>query len=242
MAKFLIGALIGIVAGGVAVFFIFIGVPRAGAVPGSPVLPPDPNAPPAATAEIVLREEFFNSILGNIFTNMNDPSFSLSNSAPQPVDPECSGNITVLPEGSGVRTSVSFANDRLESPLAFNGSYNSPFGCVRFSGWANSVLELRFDRDTQSVFGQFNVETVNLEGVNPLVNAIATPLVQSTLNARVNPIKIVDGRQIAINVPITSANANLIANVNDVRAEVREKALRLYIRYDLGSGPLAPAQ
>ena len=38
-------------------------------------------------------------------------------------------------------------------------------------------MQLRFDRDSQSVVGQLNVETVNLDGVNPLVNAIVTPLV-----------------------------------------------------------------
>ena len=84
-------------------------------------------------------------------------------------------------------------------------------------------MQLRFDRDSQSVVGQLNVETVNLDGVNPLVNAIVTPLVQSTLNSRVNPVKIIDGTQTAVNTPVASVKANLVARVNDVRAEVRER-------------------
>ena len=220
--------------GGVITFFVFVGVPRAEETPGVTIRPPDPNGVPPGTAQIVLREQFFNDVLGTIFTEMNPPSFALG---PQGAG-ECPGALIVLPEGSGVRTGVRFDKNRLESPLAFRGSYNSPVGCVQFAGWAQSVMELRFDQATQSVFGQLNVETVNLDGVNPIVNAIVTPLVQSTLNSRVNPIRILEGQQIAVDVPIASANANLKATVKDVRGEVKENALNLYVEYDFGSGPL----
>jgi hypothetical protein len=245
MGRLLIGLIIGLLIGGVATFMLFVGVPRAGSIPGTPILPPDPAGVPPGTAQIVLRQDFFNNVLGTIFTEMNAPLFALTGdgSQPPPVSPDgCSSTITVLPEGSGVRTSVSFANNRLESPMAFTGSYNSPFGCARFTGWANSVMELRFDAATQSIIGQLNVETVNLDGVNPIVNAIVTPLVQSTLNSRVNPIKIIDGRQVAVNAPIASANANLVATVTDARAEVKDNALNLFIVYDLSGGPFTPPQ
>lgn len=244
MARFLIGLILGLLAGGVATFLIFVGVPRAGSVPGTPVRPPDPNATPGA-ARIVLPQEFFNSVLATIFSEMNAPTFVLSGDAqaPQQASPDgCSGAITVLPEGSGVRTSVNFANNRLEAPLAFTGGYNSPFGCLRFTGWANSVMELRFDQASQSVFGQLSVETVNLDGVNPVVNAVVTPLVQSTLNSRVNPIKIIDGRQVAVDAPVASANGNLKANVTDVRAQVENNALSLFVTYDFAGGPLVLPQ
>lgn len=237
MGKILIGLIIGLLTGGAITFFVFVGTPRAGSVPGEPVRAPDVNGVPAGTAQIVLREQFFNDVLGTIFSEMNPPSFALGPAGTG----DCLGALTVLPEGSGARTTVLFANNRLESPLAFHGSYNSPVGCVQFAGWANSVMELRFDQASQSVFGQLNVETVNLDGVNPIVNAILTPLVQSTLNSRVNPIQIVDGRQLAIDAPIASANGNLKAGVKDVRAEVKDNALSLYIEYDFSSGPLTEA-
>jgi len=244
MGRLLIGLIIGLLIGGVATFLLFVGVPRAGSIPGTPILPPDANGVPPGTAQIVLRQDFFNNVLGTIFTEMNAPSFALTgDGSQQTVPPDgCSSAITVLPEGSGVRTGVSFANNRLESPMAFTGSYSSPFGCVRFTGWANSVMELRFDGSTQSVIGQLNVETVNLDGVNPIVNGIVTPLVQSTLNSRVNPIKIIDGRQLAVNAPIASANANLVATVTDARAEVKDNALNLFIVYDLSGGAFTPPQ
>lgn len=244
MGRLIIGLVIGLLVGGVLTFLLFVGVPRAGSTPGRPILPPDPGGVPAGTAQIVLRQDFFNNVLATIFNEMNAPSFALTgDGSPQTVPPDgCGSLITVLPEGSGVRTGVSFSNNRLESPMAFTGSYNSPFGCVRFTGWANSLLELRFDAATQSVVGQLNVETVNLDGVNPIVNGIVTPLVQSTLNSRVNPIKIIDGRQVAVNAPIASANANLVAQVTDARAEVKDNALNLFIVYDLSGGPFTPNQ
>ena len=224
--------LIGLLVGGVITFFVFVGVPRAGSTPGAVVQAPDPNGVPAGTAQIVLREQFFNDVLGTMFTEMNPPTFALG-----PQGGEC-GTLTVLPEGSGAKTAVRFGNGRLEAPLAFKGGYDSPIGCVEFAGWASSVMELRFDQASQSVFGQLNVETVNLDGVNPIINAIVTPLVQSTLNTRVNPIKLIDGAQVAIDTPIASTNANLKAAVKDVRAEVKENALNLYVEYDFASGPL----
>jgi hypothetical protein len=106
----------------------------------------------------------------------------------------------------------------------------------KFSGWAQSNFEMRFDAQSQTVFGQINVETVNLDGVNPIISALVTPLVQSTLNTRVNPVRIIDGRQIAIDLPIIAADGNLQAAVKDVRAEVKDRALNLYVIYDFSGG------
>jgi hypothetical protein len=167
---------------------------------------------------------------------MNPPAFPLSDPSA-----DCEGRITVQQEGSGVQTGVSFENDRITAPLAFTGSYASPFGCLRFSGWAQSNFEIRFDPSNQLVFGQINVETVNLDGVNPVMSALVTPLVQSTLNTRVNPVRILDGKQIAINLPVTASNGNLQAAVTDVRAEVKDNALDLYVTYDFAGGPLSVA-
>jgi hypothetical protein len=239
MGKVLIGIVIGVLLGGIGTFFLFVGVPSAAQIPGQPIAAPDPSGQPAATAQIVLRQDLFNEVLSSVFTEMQDPTFPLTSA---PTAGDCGSAITVLQEGSGVRTAVNFQNNRLEAPIAFSGSYNSAFGCFRFNGWANSVLQLRFDPSTQSVFGQLSVETVNLDGVNPVVNAVVTPLVQSSINTRVNPIKIVDGSQLAVNAPIASASGNLLATVNDVRAESNNGALNLFVTYDVKGGPLVVEQ
>lgn len=241
MAKLVIGLIIGLLVGGALVFYFFVGVPRAAVAPGTPVLPPDPSGLPAGTAQIVLRQDFFNNVLETIFRDMKAPTFPLAANAQQAAqqDPAaCGSEITVLPEGSGAKTSLRLENNSLSAPLAFSGSYNSPFGCLRFTGWAQANLGLRYDAAQQAVFGQINVETVNLDGVNPIVGGFITPIVQSTLNNRVNPITIMDGRQVAVSLPIASTSSNLQAAVKDVRAEVKDNALNLYVIYDFRGVPI----
>ncbi|MEO7672931.1 MAG: hypothetical protein ABIU09_02500, partial [Pyrinomonadaceae bacterium] len=231
-------------------FYLFVGVPRASQLPGTPIQPPDPNGS-AGTAQIVLKQDFFNQVLNTIFSDMSDPAFPLGLAENRNYENTgdiqyaafqepgfCDGKIKVLEEGSGVRTGLQFQDNRLAAPLAFSGSYNSPVGCLQFTGWAQANLELRFDTNQQTVFGHINVETVNLDGVNPIFAGFVTPLVQSTLNARVNPIQILQGKQLALNLPIASTGANLQANVIDVRAEVKDTALNLYVIYDFQGLPV----
>lgn len=173
---------------------------------------------------------------------MSPPTFPLTVTGVPTQDQACRSEITLLKEGSGVQTAVRFDNNALSTPLAFSGSYNSVFGCFKFTGWAETGFDLRYDAATQSVYGQINVRTVNLDGVNPLVVGILTPLVQGTLNSRVNPVLIVDGRQIGVSVPVAATGANLNAAVSDIRAEVKENTLFLYVIYDFRGTPIQPAQ
>lgn len=238
MARLVIGLLIGLVLGAAVVYYFFVAVPKAVIAPGVAIATPDAGTQPAGTAQIVLRQEFFNDVLTAIFRDMNSPTFPLTASG-QPVPEQgCKSEITLLREGSGVQTAVRFDNNTLSAPLAFSGSYNSMFGCFQFTGWAEAGLDLRYDAASQSVFGQINVKTVNLDGVNPLVGGLLTPLVQTTLNGRVNPILIVDGRQIGVSVPVAATNASLNASVSDIKAAVKQNALYLYVIYDFQGGPL----
>ncbi len=248
MSKFLIfiiGAVLGLVIGGVAVFYFFSGAPRAAQLPGQPIQAPDPNGLPGGTATVVLNQQFFDSILGTIFSQMNAPAFPLNltgqNTFDSEIKPEkiaflqndtCEGKITLLPEGSGVKTGVRLENGKINAPLAFSGTYSVLGQCLQFAGWAQANLNLRFDQNQKDVFGEIQVETVNLDGVSPIAGGFVTPLVQTTLNNRVNPITILKGNQIALNVPIAATDGTLNAQVKDVRAEIKENALNLYVSYD----------
>ncbi|MEP6945955.1 MAG: hypothetical protein ABJA02_08565 [Acidobacteriota bacterium] len=248
MGKLLAGLLIGILFGGVITFFTFVGVPRAAQLPGTPIALPDPNSN-AGTAELVLKQDLLNDILQTIFRDMGSPAFQLTGiqddqvttgpaeSAVFASQNACDGKISVLPQGSGVTTGVNFENGRIAAPLAFSGSYNSPFGCIKFTGWAKAILELRFDASRQTVYGQLDVETVNLDGVNPLLSGLITPIVQSTINSRVNPIEILRGEQIAPEIKLASTGGNLKAAVKDVRAEAKGDALNLFIIYTFSGSP-----
>ena len=245
---FLIGLILGVVAGGALIFYMYVGAPRAAKVPGAPIMPPDAaTAAAPATATVVLKQEFFNEVLKTIFRDMNAPAFPLNLSArnassdsnvtsfalQQPSD-GCDGKITLKPEGSGTQTSVRFENGQILAPLAFAGSYNVPLvGCTNFTGWAEANLKLNYDPAQQAVFGQVEVQTVNLDGVTPLASGIVTPLVQNTINSRVNPIQILRGEQIALKLPIAVTGGTLNANVKDVRAEVKDNGLNLYVIYNL---------
>ena len=249
MRNLLIGVLIGLVAGGLASFFLFVGVPRSGQTPGKVIQKPDGNVP-AGTAQIVLRQDFFNEVLTTIFRDMNKPAFEMSGGEPSgdasvrpqyalfDGAPPCDGKIRIVPEGSGVQTAIRLDGDKIAAPLAFAGSYNSPIGCFPFTGWAQSNLELRYDADQKAVFGRINVETVNLDGVDPVWSGIVTTLVQSSLNNRVNPVRILDGKQIAVDTPIASTGSRLQAAIKDVRAEVKDSALNIYVSYDFSGLPM----
>jgi hypothetical protein len=240
MPRFILGLLIGLLAGGALVYFLFVGVPRSGARPGNPIPPPDASGKPPGTAEVVLRQELFNEALGTIFGEIKPPTFQIGSG----VSGGCESAITIIPNGSGVATNVQFVNNKLSIPLAFTGTYSSPVGCIPFSGWAQTNLELRFDKESQTVYSVVNVETVNLDGVSPVWNGLITPFVQSTINTQVNPIRLIDGKQLAINLPVAASNGQLTAVVSDVRAETKDNALNLFVTYDFSgkSAGQEPAQ
>jgi hypothetical protein len=249
MGRFAGGLLLGLVAGGAIIFFVFVGVPRAAKAPGIPIRPPDAQAP-AGSAQLVLKPELFNAVLDTIFREIREPAFPLSISDQGHGAPHyehamlqqqpCDGQIRILREGSGVRTGLRFENGRVTVPLAFAGSYNSPIGCYPFTGWAQANFELRFDAAQQSVFGRVNVETVNLDGVNPLISGIVTPVVQNSINNRVNPILLLRGDQLAVELPVSASGGSFKARVSDVRAEVKEDALNLVVIYDFSGSAGLP--
>ena len=255
MGRIIVGFLIGLLLGGALTFYLFVGTPKAVKAPGAPIKPPDAGGPPPGTATLVFNQQFFDTVLNTIFRDLNAPSFPVGlagNKSPSDAgsmnfalqQEGCDNRITLKPEGSGTVTGVRLEDGKITAPLAFGGRANVPFiGCTDFSGWAQGNLELRFDEAQQNVYGQINVEAVNLEGISPLAGPFITPLVQSTLNSRVNPIQILRGEQIALNLPIQAADGILRANVKDVRSEIKENALNLYVTYNFtGVRGAAPAQ
>lgn len=235
----------GVIVGAVLVFLFFTGAPRAKPLPGSPVTPPDKNGTPPGTAVVTLDERFFDAVLSPIFKDMNAPSFPLKLAS---VDDQiesgkaafrfaafqggCEDKIVLVPEGSGVKTGVRFTGGKMLAPLAFTGSYSVLGNCVQFKGWAQASMQLSFDQEKQTVYGQLNVEGVNLDGAPPAVGGLITPLVQGTINQQINPLEILRAPQLALTVPVKASKGTLKARVKDVRAEVADGTLRLHITYD----------
>ena len=259
MSKFLLfilGAVLGLIIGGGLALYFFGGAPRASALPGKPIQPPDSNGAANTTATVVLNQQFFNNVLNTIFHDMNAPSFPLNltgqntryNFEPfQTTDiafqqnAGCDGKIILLPEGSGVETGVRLEDGKITAPLAFQGSVSLVGNCIQFTGWAQTSLNLRFDETQQTVFGQVEVQTINLDGISPLLSGVITPVVQTTINNRVNPITILRGEQLGLNLPISATGGTLKAKVSDVRADIKQNALSFYITYDLSGIKNAPS-
>src|SRR4029079_15304759 len=92
-------------------------------------------------------------------------------------------------------------------------------------------IALRFDQASQTVFGQVDVEGVNLEGVNPLANNFVTVFVRNAIDQRVNPLVLIGAPQLQLMIPVKASNGSLKAQVKDVRAEVLDGSLRMHISY-----------
>ncbi len=240
---FILGLVFGAIVGGLLTFYSFVGAPQAIEKPGELIKAPESGGSPSGTAQIVLKQEFFNSVLQTIFKDMNPPSYPLkiagSNANEDPRSAKfalqnnsCEGEIKLLEKGSDVQTAVLFEDKKIDAQLGFTGNVNIFGNCVEFNGWSRANLELRFDKEKQKVFGVINVDTVNLDGVSPIITAAVTPLIQNALNQNVNPIEILNGKQISVNLKIDATGGNLLANINDVRAEVKDKALNLFVTYD----------
>ena len=255
-----ITGVVGLVLGAVLVLLL-VGAAKPKALPGQPVQAPAPGGDPPGTAVITLDEKFFDPLLGTLFRDLGPPSFPLELAMMEgaPLDDsrwavvpaafqegDCPDRVVIKNEGSSVKTGVRFTGGKITAPLAFDGSKNIFGACVRFQGWAQASIDLRFDKERQTVYGQINVEGVSLEGAPAAVGGIATLLVQRSINQRINPIEILRAQQIALAVPVQSANGTLKANVKDVRAEVAEGKLILHLSFDFagarGGAPGGVAQ
>jgi hypothetical protein len=248
MRKLLVAVIsggVGLVLGALIVLFL-LGSPKAKPLPGTPVRGPDPQGDPPGTVIVTLDEKFFDPLLATIFRDIGAPSFPLEltmmerNAAdnstptllPAAMQNDCPDLVVLNSEGSNTRTSVHFVDGKILAPLAFTGSKNILGGCVRFNGWAQASINLSFDQEKQTVYGQINVEGVNLEGAPAAIGGIATMLVQRSINQRINPLEILRAPQLALAMPVVSSNGTLKAQVKDVRSEVKDNKLILHITYD----------
>jgi hypothetical protein len=229
--RYIIVLVLGLVLGAGGAIYL-LGVPR-----GARTLPGDA----AGTAVVVLDEKLFADVLGGIFRDLTPPSFQIAGT--QPSAPRarlysavfaggCTNTVTLLADAENVKTSVKFSGGKVSLPLAFSGNYNLLGNCMQFKGSAQTSVQLRFDQATQTVYGQLNVEGVNLEGVAPMANNFVTVFVQNAINQQVNPLELLRASQIAPVIPIKASGGVVKAQVKDVRAEVLDGSLKLHITYE----------
>lgn len=238
--KYIVVLVLGLLLGAGATIFL-LGVPRMKSAPGQVVQAPDSSQSQSDSVTITIGNGFFDHFLGAVFRDLGPPAFNLAQGSnatklfpTQSVafQQGCANAITLVEQGSNNKTQVQFANGKISAPLAFSGSYNLVGNCMQFKGWAQTTIELRFDQEKQTVYGQVNVEGVNLEGVNPVANNFVTAFVRNAIDARVNPLELIRAPQLQLMIPVKASNGAVKAHVKDVRAEVQDGSLKLLIFYE----------
>lgn len=217
----------------------------------------------AQTAEVsvALSEQFFDSLLDAIFKNFNAPEFPLAQNNPKPEvqNPKslvlsysndnspirnskfktqnCSESIRLLREVDGVKTTVRFRDGKIYAPIAFSGSYNPPLiGCIDFQGWAETNIDLEYNRQSQKLLGRVRVLSVNLGGVTNLASGVLSRLVQSSIDKKINPIEILQADKLSFIVPIQNANGSLKMKAVGIRHEINNGVLNVNIAYEFSKG------
>jgi hypothetical protein len=210
---------------------------------------------PAAEVTVTLNEQFFNSLLEVVFARLKAPSFPLSITKAEPKKNRpvladwktsvaslshsslkpgaCESRVTLEREMNGVKTAVRFENGRVVAPLAFSGSYSvALIGCINFQGWADTVINLNFDRERQVLSARVTVVDIHLSNIPSLASGAIVGLVQSSIDRRINPVEILQAAQISPRVPVAVSNGALRLRATEIRPEVSPGALTLHIFYE----------
>ena len=138
-------------------------------------------------------------------------------------------------EGGNVKTGVRFTGGKIVAPLAFAGSYSVLAQCVQFKGTGKATVDLSFDAARQTVFGALNVDDVELDGISPIVTTFVTAFVRRAIAEQLNPFEVLPVSQLSLSLPVQVSGGIVKAIVKDVRSEVQEGTLKLYLTYDFSA-------
>jgi hypothetical protein len=189
-------------------------------------------------ATVTVKEQFFNSFLDAIFDNLKAPSTPLviTESDKTRTDESaksCPSAVTLQREHSGVKTAVKFEQGKIVAPLAFSGAYDSTLlGCLQFRGLAYTEWNLEFDRSTQVLQARIKITDMNLENVPSLGRGSIVTLVQSAIDARINPLKILRPEQLSSVVPIAPSGGSLRLRAREVKPEIAPGLVHLHLTYE----------
>ena len=191
---------------------------------------------PAAEATITVNEQFLNSFLTAIFDNLQEPSMPLTIGGMAP-SAQCASEIRLKREVEGVRTAVHFENGRIVGPLAFAGAYGSSYlGCIEFSGWADSEVNLEFNSERRALVARFRLRDIHLNNVPALANGPLVTMVQTAIDRRYNPVDLLTLEQLSTRVNIQPAKGALLLRAKEILPEITSSGLTLHIIYEFVKG------
>ena len=194
---------------------------------------------------VTFNEAFFDSLVDSAFQNLEPIEFPIAGTGTkaQPAglasslarNSACEEKVRILREQDGVRTAVRFREGRVYVPLAFTGSYSPPFvGCVEFSGWAESNIDLEFDRAGQRLVGRIRVLNVNLNGTGGVGGTVIARMIQSAVDKRYNPLEVISLEKMSFLLPVKGAR--LRARAISAHPELANGLLSVRIGYTFEKG------
>lgn len=210
-----------------------------------------------AEVTISLNEAFFDAALDALFANGAPLEFSLADkrdpatrrSSDLPLKSAfvpagtpgvsgsvgpCAETIKIQREVGGVRTAVRFRDGKIFAPLAFSGNYDPPFvGCVGFSGWAESVIDLEFDENGQRLVARARVLNVDLNGTGGIGGTVVARLVQGSIDKKINPIELFQLSKLTFALPVRGSS-DLRLRATGVRHELQNGAINVVVSYEFG--------
>ena len=190
----------------------------------------------AAEATVTINEQFLNSFLTAMFDYLNEPTMPLTMGGAQS-SPQCASEIRLKREISGTRTAVHFENGKMVGSLAFAGAYNaSLMGCIEFTGWADTDVNLDYDNARRAVVARFHVRDVHLNNAPAILNGPLLSMVQGTIDRKYNPVELFTLDKLSTRVEIQPAGGALQLRAKEVRTEITAAGLTLHIIYEFVKG------
>lgn len=182
---------------------------------------------PAGEAVVILDETLLDAALAGLLREPDALRYPLGNGSRS-----CRSEVRLLPEVAGTQTRVRIADDRITLPLAFGGTYNaSLLGCLSFSGTARADLDLAFDESRRALVARIRIRSLDVRDLPVLAAGSVRSLVQRTIDSRVNPVTILRLDDLTTRLPLNDTAA-LIMRARTIRPEVRDRELRIRIRYE----------
>jgi hypothetical protein len=190
-----------------------------------------------------LNESFFDALLDAIYQNGGMPEIPLAQNrvtgrivptayAENNPKTACNNSIKLLRESNSVRTAVRFRDGKIYAPIAFSGSYSPPFvGCVEFSGYAETNIDLEFDQQNQRLIGRANVLNVSVNGTGGIGSSVLSKMVQSSIDKKVNPVEILRLDKLSFPVPIQNSKG-LIMKAVGIRHDIGSGTLNIHVDYE----------
>jgi hypothetical protein len=98
---------------------------------------------------------------------------------------------------------------------------------VAYTEWT-----LEFDRSAQVLQVRIKITDMRLENVPSLVQGSIVTLVQSAIDARINPLKILKPEQLSSVVPVAPSGGSLRLRAKEVKPEIVPGMVHLHLTYE----------